>query len=245
MTVPMPEAGRLHEELREATSRLLGDTIALSDQDWHAPSRLPGWTRAHVATHLARQADAVARLVTGALEGRPGRMYASEDAREAEIAEGADRDGPQLQTDLDTSATALDALFARTEEAGAWDEPVTLRDGSPATVAVLPRARLAEVVLHHVDLDTGFGLADLPSGTARVLLTAAAHRMAPRFELPVHLQVDDGPQDDDPLVLALGPARATDEPVEVHGTTVALLGWLTTRGSEVPAGAAGLDMPPY
>src|SRR5699024_7914480 len=194
--------------------------------------------------YLARQADAVARLVTGALEGRPGRMYASEDAREAEIAEGADRDGQQLQTDLDTSATALDALFARTEEARAWDEPVTLRDGSPATVAVLPRARLAEVVLHHVDLDTGFDVADLPTGTARVLLTAAAHRMAPRFERPVQSQVDDGPQDG-PQLLVLSPGRATDGPVEVHGTTVALLGWLTTRGFEVPAGAAGLDVPPY
>ena len=43
----------------EATQRLLGDTIGMDEDQWRAPSLLPGWTRAHVAVHLARGADAL------------------------------------------------------------------------------------------------------------------------------------------------------------------------------------------
>ena len=43
---------------REATQRLLGATMGLSDDEWQAPSRLAGWTRAHIATHIARNAEA-------------------------------------------------------------------------------------------------------------------------------------------------------------------------------------------
>ena len=56
----------------EATQRLLGDTIAISEQAWQEPSRLPGWTRAHVAAHLARNADALVRAVDSVLMGRRG-----------------------------------------------------------------------------------------------------------------------------------------------------------------------------
>ena len=57
---PDPSASQLEAVLHlvsTTTARLLGDTIALSDDEWRAPSRLPGWSRAHVASHVARQAD--------------------------------------------------------------------------------------------------------------------------------------------------------------------------------------------
>ena len=53
-----------------ATSRLLGDTIAVGDEDWPAPSRLPGWSRGHVASHIARQADGMVRLTEWARSGQ-------------------------------------------------------------------------------------------------------------------------------------------------------------------------------
>ena len=45
-----------------ATQQLLGDTISVTDEDWRAQSRLPEWSRGHVATNLARQADGIVRL---------------------------------------------------------------------------------------------------------------------------------------------------------------------------------------
>ena len=41
------------------------------------PSRLPGWTRGHVLSHLARNADALVNLLTWARTGTEARMYAS------------------------------------------------------------------------------------------------------------------------------------------------------------------------
>ncbi len=56
---------------REATQALLGDTIRLGDDQWQEPSDLPGWTRAHVATHIARNAEAFVAAVEALLAGRP------------------------------------------------------------------------------------------------------------------------------------------------------------------------------
>jgi len=75
----------VHRWKADATQRLLGYTIGISDDAWHEPSPLPGWSRAHVATHLAR----------AALEA------------------GADRTGLELQIDLDTSAGALQSAIER------------------------------------------------------------------------------------------------------------------------------------
>ena len=105
------ELDRLRGLVTTATQRLLGDTIAVSDEDWNAPSRLPEWSRGHVATHLARQADALSRLTEWARTGERQEMYASPEQRTAEIEEGAGRSGLELQIDLDTSAERLTEAF--------------------------------------------------------------------------------------------------------------------------------------
>ena len=56
-----------------------------------APSLCEGWTRAHVVTHIARNADALSNLVHWATTGEPTPMYASPESRDADIAEGARR----------------------------------------------------------------------------------------------------------------------------------------------------------
>ena len=65
----------LRRRKREATQALLGDTISISDEAWQQPSRLDGWTRAHVATHIARNADGLRRVAHGLLTHSPGQMY--------------------------------------------------------------------------------------------------------------------------------------------------------------------------
>src|SRR5690349_12491230 len=97
--------------LAAATQRLLGDTISVTDDDWRGPSRLPGWSRGHVATHIARQADALGRLVAWARTGERQAMYASDEQRDAEIEAGSGRSGLDLQVDLDTSAGRLAEAF--------------------------------------------------------------------------------------------------------------------------------------
>lgn len=221
-----------------ATQRLLGDTIAVPDEQWRAASRLPGWTRGHVATHVARQADALVRQIQGAISGTPTSMYPDPGQREAEIEAGAGRSGLDLQIDLDTSAGALSEIFDTVAAEAAWERRTELRGGIEVPLRLLPLARLSEVVLHHVDLDVGFALDDVDEATAGWLLEWVAFRVRPRPDFPrVHATTDGGTS------LTVG---SQGGPVEVRGTSPRVLGWLTSRGSgDTLSGADGVRLPAF
>lgn len=71
-SVTLPWMGAGTEFLLRAVGALPDDALA-------DPSRLPGWTRAHVVGHLARNADALTRLATWARTGVETPMYGSRD----------------------------------------------------------------------------------------------------------------------------------------------------------------------
>jgi maleylpyruvate isomerase len=235
---PAGQVEALRSLMITATQRLLGDTIAVTDDQWRAGSRLPGWTRGHVATHLARQADALVRLIDGARSGRPAPMYASPTQREEEIEAGAGRTGLELQIDLDTSAGTLSDTFEAVAQEEAWEAVVELRGGDRAPLRLLPLARLAEVVLHHVDLDIGMDVDDIDEATAEWLLEWMVFRLASRQDFPkVRLITDSGESH------AVGNAG---EPTDVRGRSGELLGWLTGRSSGTSLqGAEGVTLPPF
>jgi maleylpyruvate isomerase len=220
-----------------ATHQLLGDTISVSDEAWWAPSRLPGWSRAHVATHIARQADGMVRLTEWARSGVRSDMYASAEQREADINAGAGRSGLELQIDLDTSAGRLDAAFDTLDDA-AWDAVVELRSGTKVPARLLPLSRLLEVVVHHVDLDIGYEFAKIESTTAEWLLEWSAFRVRSREEFPrLDLSSDSG------FTISLGNAG---QPTAVSGTSANLLGWVMGRlDDSAVTGGQGLHRPPF
>lgn len=198
-----------------ATLRLLGDTIAISETDWHSPTALPGWTRAHLATHLARNADVLRRYVTQ-LDDHP---VLGDDDVVRDLEAGARRTPLEIQIDLDTSAGQLNEAFNQLP-ATAWP---TALDGTLAglTVADLPMMRLNEVVLHHVDLDCGFGFVDLDPQMAEWLLEWNLHRRTDLANGPgIALVTNSGRVHR----IGSGPGAA-----EVSGTDGNLLGWLTGR----------------
>lgn len=224
----------------EATQALLGDTIAIPDQAWQEPSLLPGWTRAHVATHLARNADGLRRVVEGLLTGHPQHMYASPQERDEQLELGSRRGALDLQIDLDTSAGQLNQALNQLEvEPIAWRGEVELSAGRHVPLTGLPLARLAEVVLHHIDLDCGFGPGDVEPDIARWLLEWACANIADRADFPaMELQGDSGHR------ARLG--RDDQQPVLVQGRDADLFCWLTGRGGpEALAGAEGLELPAY
>lgn len=213
--IPQVRAAKL-----EMTQRLLGDTIQLDDTQWQEPSLLPGWTRAHVATHLARNADGLRTAFTGWRSGHPERMYASEADRESDIERGSERSGLDLQIDLDTSSSALHQAFDELEALDP-DALIELRAGLRLPLRQLPLARLAEVVLHHIDLDVGFTAQDVPEPTASWLLGWVLHRLDGRLDLPALLvQLPDGSE------RRLG---GFGTPRTVSGSSQELLGWLSGR----------------
>jgi maleylpyruvate isomerase len=148
-----------------ATQRLLVDARALSEADLRAESLLPGWTRAHVLAHVARDADALRTLLAGARSGQDRPAYPSAQARDAGIEQGAARRAGDLMADLADSAMALRTV-ARQLPDEAWRVQVRVLDSAPFPAAELLTRRLAEVELHHCDLATRYGPADWPAAFA-------------------------------------------------------------------------------
>lgn len=219
----------------EMTQRLLGETIRLWDKEWQEPSLLPGWTRAHVATHIARNADGMARSLDALVKGRPQRMYTSEADRQSAIERGSQRSGLDLQIDLDTSAGNLNRVFDHLDTLDP-ETPIELRAGFRIPVRLLPLARLNEVVLHHVDLNVGFTVDQVPQPVARWLVEWTLLRLQGREDVPgMQLTSSSG-------------LRTTIEGIgdmlTVRGTDQALLGWLTGRDhGETLQGTGGMLLP--
>ena len=203
-----------------ATQRLLGDTIAVSDEDWRAPSRLPEWTRGHVATHLARQADGMVRLAEWARTGERQEMYASPEHREAEIEDGAGRSGLELQIDLDTSAGRLTEAFEALDEAGLGRHRRDARRpaGAGSAAAPGPAARGGDPPCRSRHRLRG---PRHRRPTAEWLLEWCAFRLRNRDEFPrLDLISDSG------FTITVGSAG---EPITISGTSANLLGWLMNR----------------
>jgi maleylpyruvate isomerase len=224
--------------VRTATQRLLGDTILVTDDQWRAPSTLPDWTRGHVATHIARHADAVGRLAQWARTGERQDMYPSPEHRVSEIEAGAGRSGLDLQIDLDTSAGRLSSEFDELDAAGGWDAVVEMRGGLQVPARLLPLPRLLEVVIHHVDLDIGYVITDIDTKTAERLLEWCAFRLRNRDDFPtLQLTSDSG------STVTVG---SVGEPIAVSGSSANLLGWLIGRtDASAITGGGGLQLPAF
>ncbi len=228
----------LRELVRTATQRLLGDTILVTEQQWRAPSRLPDWTRGHVATHIARHADALCRLTQWARTGDRHDMYPSPEHRSHEIEAGAGRSGLELQIDLDSSAGRLSSAFEELDAANAWDAVVEMRGGLQVPARLLPLSRLLEVVIHHVDLDIGYEITDIDNQTAEWLLEWCAFRLRNREDFPkLQLTSDSG------VTTAVG---SLGEPIVVSGSSANLIGWLLGRtDASAISGGDALRLPPF
>ena len=152
-----PVGGPIDEVCRQVlatTAHLLGHTIGFSEDDWSLDSRLPGWSRAHVAAHLSENAVGLRRLILGVARGRDVAMYGSPETRDAAIQLGAARDSLSLQIALDTSAGLL-ATAIHDLPIAMRDETVRLASGIRVPVRLIPLIRLSELVLHHCDLLSG------------------------------------------------------------------------------------------
>lgn len=219
----------------EATTQLLGDTISVSDEQWQSPSRLPGWTRAHVAAHLARNADAFSQALEGLVAGGCPTLYGSASERRWVIERDSMRSGLEIQIDLDTSAgrinSRLTEMFSFAEQ-----NPEAIDQRVMHRISLIPLARLNETVLHHVDLDIGFEIEQLQQPVAGWLL--AFNLANPRITDPLpalELHSSDG-------FHAILPSAG--QPHELTASTAELLGWLTGRLRPEVSDDLGLPRPP-
>jgi len=151
----------LIEQIGEATGRLLATVAGLTDEQVRADSLLPGWSRGHVLTHIARNADGLRNLLVWAETGEETPQYPSLDARNSQIEEGSGRSAAELAADLAGSAEAF-VTRARGLPEAAWQAVVRGSRGPSHPAWFTLHRRLFEVEVHHADLALGYQPADWP-----------------------------------------------------------------------------------
>lgn len=210
--------------VREAQARLETSISRLTDDEVRQPSLLPDWTRGHVLTHIARNAEGGTRMLEAALAGRVGEQYpGGAEGRNAEIEAGAQRTAAELISDVQATASVLNDMFGlMTDEA--WGRPVRFLALGEQPAARVVWTRWREVEIHHCDLDIGYGPADWPEQFIDQYLSGELRRLADRLPpgLAVDLQVPGyegwyGPDTAKPLVLT--------------GTPWGAYAWLVGRNS--------------
>lgn len=210
-------------ELGAATGALLDGIGGLTDAGARGPSLLPGWTRGHVLTHLARNAEGGTRLLGWARTGIPSYEYESVTARAEAIEEGAGRPALVLVADV-SAACAGFAEAASLMPPDAWQHVVTWTTGHQTEAEHIVQSRFAEVLIHHVDLDLGFGPGQWPAWFVDWLLPTAVDALNNRQIAPMAawLHAADTGRD---YELSRDPADA----VQISGTEANLLAWVLGR----------------
>lgn len=214
------------DALERADQRLLQAVTELGDAGVRGASGLPDWTRGHLLTHLARNADALLNLVIWARTGVEHPMYASRADRDADIEEGANRRLRLLQEDL-VAASERFAAAARALSETAWTADIQHTSGTPFVAHEIPWLRVREVWVHLVDLDVGVGFEDIDPAVLGELIGSSLavygeRPGAPALQLEVELP--EGGQ-------RVWTLEGSDAPAAVvRGEAPAMLAWLTGRG---------------
>ncbi len=242
----MPDQRALLSERLERAQLALDGLVAsvreLPDEQVMEPSALPGWTRGHVLTHVARNADGMANLALWAITGEPTPMYPSRESRDADIEAGAKRCAADLAADLTESGDRF---------AGAWTGVTALDDAglraalgramhlgapsphSPAITGVTaPLARRREIEIHRVDLGLpGYTADDWPADFAIELIdTVAPTRSSDDGLGGVARLVDDAG-----AAWQLRPGTDTTGGLTLQGPTWLLATWLIGRPVDTSA----------
>jgi maleylpyruvate isomerase len=212
------------DDVKASTAALEHTIAALTDSQVREPSLLPGWTRGHVLTHIARNADGFVNLCTWARTGQPRPMYASREARDATIEAQSSRPAAELRADVSESSERFLAAVAELD-GDQWDAEVVIGSGGARVpAAALPFLRRTEVEIHHVDLNLDYTLAHWPEDFVEAMLDEVARESTVRHTYEGCVLVAN--EDEGRWVIAGGGP-------EVSGPPPALLGWMVGRSNGV------------
>ncbi|MEU6084852.1 maleylpyruvate isomerase family mycothiol-dependent enzyme [Streptomyces sp. NPDC047108] len=205
-------------EVFAAQRRLAGLLDGITDASVRGPSALPGWSRAHVLSHLEGVGAALARQAAYAARGELIEVYdGGRPARDAAIEAGARRTAEELRRAvlavLAEAGTVWSALGP-----GDWSRPVRYRDAE-VTAALLCWWR--ELEIHTADALIGHA----PRDWSRPFCTHALDFLAPRGPAGgLTLRATDGPE-----VYAVGTGP---DAVTVRGALSDLTAWMAGRTPE-------------
>jgi maleylpyruvate isomerase len=188
-----PQSAFLGGAVAASTASLLMSIDGLDPDDVGEQTELPGWSRGHVLSHLARNADALLRMLVGALGGTSLPMYPSIEARNADIAAGASRPTEVIFQDVRITAETFGVAVGEVP-AATWSTIVTLMvplGPMEGPVAEILEMRLREVEIHHSDLAVGHDFSTTDPVTLDHLIASTVERFRDRVTTPIMLVASD------------------------------------------------------
>ncbi|HSN34892.1 MAG TPA: maleylpyruvate isomerase family mycothiol-dependent enzyme [Arthrobacter sp.] len=174
----MMNSMRLHSDLSRLgreSEMLLATVESLVDDELTAPSLCEGWTRADVIAHLAANGRALVKLVDWAASGQEQQLYASAEARAGEIAALAALPREELVGRLRESVQ----FFAEQAQrlGGELTVGEVLLNGRQIPATSIVALRIAEIVVHHHDLNTAWTVEEADPDSLLDALEAAVRTM--------------------------------------------------------------------
>ena len=212
----------------------------LHDDEFDAPSRVPGWTRRQLIAHVGFHARAVARVVESARTGIEQPPYDSLEQRAEEIDFGATLPTEALRNLCAHAAVHLNVEWRDLPEAS-WASEVRTAGGRLVPAAETVWMRTREVWIHAVDLDNGGRVTDFPPELVDALLDDLV-RVWRRRRRVGDRDVVLEPMDRAQRYPVQTEAR-TGDPLIVRGTAADLVAWGTGRGDRGISTPDG-DRPP-
>jgi maleylpyruvate isomerase len=158
---------RYVEGCAAAHQTLLGLLDSIEPASVREPSLLPNWSRAHVLSHLARNAEGLKRFFVAAEDGCVGEQYpGGRIKRDADIDDGARRDFGDIVSEVRSSIWNLEGAWARAS-AEVWASKGRLLTGAEVTLEESVFRRWREVVVHTSDLGYDYTWAEWPTDYVR------------------------------------------------------------------------------
>ena len=222
-----------------STDQLASRVAELDDAEVRVPCALPGWSRGHLLTHLARNADGLRLAILSVRSGEAIPMYPSSASRDADIDAGASRPARIIIDDFALSAHAL-ATDVRMMTSDQWRSSTqlsTVKGPSMVPAQSLLEMRLREVEIHHADLAVGYAFSSTAPATVHSLIGYAAQRLSSQG--PHHLTLNATDTGHTYTVLA-NTATAHEHAAEAPASE--LLMYLT--GRPAPSSSVALPDPP-
>jgi maleylpyruvate isomerase len=203
--------------VHEATIRLVRTVDGLPDSAYSEPSVLPGWSRAHVISHLALNAEGLAEVMRGLVAGDETPMYPSQERRDGDIDDLASADVASVRDRFLSGCTLFQEAWEHMTD-DAWTGTFPRVPGAdPWPASRIPPMRHGEVEIHHADLAAGYGVADWPEA----YLDATFNRVV-RDRQDGSSMMLRTPEGDVPIGTGQGPV--------VSGSRADLTWWLLGRG---------------
>lgn len=207
-----------------------------------AASAVPPWSRAHVALHVAFNAEGIMRLLEWAASGERQDMYPSREWRDQQIEDGVAMTSPADIRDVvnETSVELGEAFAALPGEA--WAARVVSSRGEDIAPTDLVWWRTRELFVHAIDLDLGAKARDFPTEVVERTIADIAARW--RVTEPgVNFVLAPSDRDEE-IVIVDGPGAA-QAPVRLTGAAGDLLSYLSGRSAAgVESDAGTLPAPP-